>query len=61
MRALYDVVYARAAQNWHESINRENFGRWAEHWVNSAKDIMLIRFTHTTPCARSLSLGASAL
>jgi len=36
LRVLYDLIHARAAQEWHESINKDNYNRWAEHWVDTA-------------------------
>lgn len=39
MRVLYDLIHARAAQTWHESINIDNFNRWAKHWIDTAIEI----------------------
>jgi hypothetical protein len=39
LRVLYDLIHARAAEQWHESINVDNFNRWAAHWLQTAMAI----------------------
>ena len=31
---LYKLIHERAASNWSEPVTRENYGRWARHWLN---------------------------
>ena len=39
MKALYEMIHARAMQTWMGAINRESYDKWAKHWIGCAVNI----------------------
>lgn len=39
MSIFYNMIHSRADKNWREPVNRENYERYAAHWLNCARAI----------------------
>lgn len=39
MKVLYELIHARAAQDWTDPINVTNYNLYAAHWIETARII----------------------
>lgn len=37
MKVLYELIHARAAQDWTDPINVTNYNLYAAHWIETAR------------------------
>ena len=37
MKVLYELIHARAAQDWTDPVNVTNYNLYAAHWIETAR------------------------